>query len=191
MTFDCIEELEKIKKWFPKAECVLRIAVDVTTATYNLSEKFGASMEDVGEILDVAKKLNMHIKGVAFHTGSGGVTFSSYESSLKNIRKIFDMAKQKGLKEMDFIDIGGGFTLICPGTGKNFNEVAPLISKTLDKVFPEKHIRVIAEPGRFVCETVCYLASAIIGQKNINGNRHYYINNGIYQGYTVRLFGED
>lgn len=133
----------------------------------------------------------MHIKGVAFHTGSGGVTFSSYESSLKNIRKIFDMAKQKGLKEMDFLDIGGGFTLICPGTGKNFDEVAPLIGKSLDKIFPEKHIRVIAEPGRYVCETVCYLASAIIGQKNINGNRHYYINNGIYQGYTVRNFGEE
>ena len=133
----------------------------------------------------------MHIKGVAFHTGSGGVTFSSYESSLKNIRKIFDMAKQKGLKEMDFLDIGGGFTLLSPGTGKNFDEVAPLIGKSLDKIFPEKHIRVIAEPGRYVCETVCYLASAIIGQKNINGNRHYYINNGIYQGYTVRLFGED
>ena len=128
MTFDSIEELEKIKKWFPKAECVLRIAVDATTAVYNLSEKFGATMQEVPKILDVAKKLNLHIKGVAFHTGSGGVTFSSYESSLKNIRKIFNMAKQKGLKEMDFIDIGGGFTMIYPGTGKNFNEVAPLIS---------------------------------------------------------------
>ena len=28
MTFDSIEELEKIAKFFPKAECVLRIASD-------------------------------------------------------------------------------------------------------------------------------------------------------------------
>lgn len=180
MTFDCIEELDKIKKWYPEAECILRIATDSTTAIYNLSEKFGAFMEDVPKILDKAKKLNLYIKGVAFHTGSGGVTFSSYESSLLNIRKIFDMAKEKGMREMDFLDIGGGFTFIYPGTGKNFDEVAPLISKTLDKVFPEKHIRVIAEPGRYVCESACYLACMIIGKKKLNGNRHYYINNGIF-----------
>ena len=92
---------------------------------------------------------------------------------------------------MDFIDIGGGFTLICPKTGKNFDEVAPLIGKCLDKVFPEKNIRFIAEPGRFICETVSYHASQIIGQKNINGNRHYYINSGIYQAYTLKPYGEE
>jgi ornithine decarboxylase len=51
MTFDSIEELHKIKKTFPQAECILRIAVENTTAVYNLSEKFGAFMEDVPKIL--------------------------------------------------------------------------------------------------------------------------------------------
>jgi diaminopimelate decarboxylase len=68
-----------------------------------------------------------------------------------------------GLKRMDFLDIGGGFTLIFPGSGKNFDEVAPLIGSLIDKIFPESHIRIIAEPGRYVCESVCYLASKIIG----------------------------
>ena len=93
MTFDAIEELYKIKKIFPKAECVLRIAVDVTTAVYNLSEKFGACMKDVPAMLKVAKKLDLKVVGVAFHTGSGGVTFPAYDSSIRNARKIFDMAE--------------------------------------------------------------------------------------------------
>jgi diaminopimelate decarboxylase len=42
MTFDSIEELEKISKDFPDAECILRIATDTSGARYNLSEKFGA-----------------------------------------------------------------------------------------------------------------------------------------------------
>jgi ornithine decarboxylase len=92
MTFDSIEELEKIKKYFPKAECILRIATDVTTAVYNLSEKFGVFMKDVPMMLEKAKELGLRIKGVCFHTGSGGVTFAAYESSLKNVRKVFDMA---------------------------------------------------------------------------------------------------
>jgi ornithine decarboxylase len=45
MTFDSIEELYKIKKIIPSAECVLRIATDasMTTALYNLNEKFGVT----------------------------------------------------------------------------------------------------------------------------------------------------
>ena len=51
MTFDCEEELYKIQKHFPEAECVLRIATETTTALYNLSEKFGACMEEVPLLL--------------------------------------------------------------------------------------------------------------------------------------------
>jgi ornithine decarboxylase len=78
MTFDSIEELEKISKDFPGAECILRIATDTTTALYNLSEKFGAPINEIETILKAAKKLGLYVKGVAFHTGSGGVTFDSY-----------------------------------------------------------------------------------------------------------------
>jgi ornithine decarboxylase len=42
MTFDSKEELQKIARYFPDAECVLRIATKETTAAYNLNEKFGA-----------------------------------------------------------------------------------------------------------------------------------------------------
>ena len=54
MTFDCSEELHKIKKHFPEAECILRIATEKTTALYNLSEKFGAFMTEVPELLQTA-----------------------------------------------------------------------------------------------------------------------------------------
>lgn len=92
MTFDCVEELNKLKQFYPEADCVLRIETIVTTAHYNLSEKYGAEMSMVPKILETAKKLNMRIKGVAFHTGSGGVTINPYEDSIKDARKVFDMA---------------------------------------------------------------------------------------------------
>ena len=90
MTFDCSEELYKIKKHYPGAECVLRIATKKTTAIFNLSEKYGACMSEVPELLQTALELKLKIKGVAFHTGSGGVTFSSYEESLIDTRSVFD-----------------------------------------------------------------------------------------------------
>ncbi len=55
MTFDCSEELHKIKKWYPQAECVLRMAVQGETgAMYNLNEKYGAPMDQAKLILKVA-----------------------------------------------------------------------------------------------------------------------------------------
>lgn len=136
--------------------------------------------------------MKLRVKGVAFHTGSGGVKFSSYESSITNARKIFDMAVEMGMQPMDLLDIGGGFTLILPHSSKNFDEVAPSINGLIEQLFPDPSVRVIAEPGRYICESVVYLASCIIGQKTLDsGNRHYYLNNGIYQGYMVRQFGED
>jgi len=50
MTFDDSEELVKIKKHYPNAEVVLRIAVLNTTARWNLSLKFGAIFEEIPTI---------------------------------------------------------------------------------------------------------------------------------------------
>lgn len=163
MTFDSIEELQKINSLFPKAKCVVRIATEETTAVYNLNEKFGASMKDIPDILKASKRLGQPIVGVAFHTGSGGVTFPSYKSSIENARKIFDMARDMGLQEMDFLDLGGGFTIIHDDNTKNFPFVAPQIGEVLDKVFPEPNVQIIAEPGRYVAESVCYCLCRIIG----------------------------
>lgn len=191
MTFDSIEELHKIKAIFPKAELILRISSKNTDAWYNLSEKFGAFMADVPELLETAKKLDLHVKGVAFHTGSGGVTVEPYQNSLKDAREVFDMAKAMGMPEMDLLDIGGGFTQCAPfEEGKNFDQVAPRIVKAIDDLF-EDEIEVIAEPGRLLSESYSHLVSNIIGTKVLNGTRNYYVNTGLYQAYFYpRLFGE-
>jgi ornithine decarboxylase len=192
MTFDTIEELNKIKAHYPEAECVLRIATEASTAIYNLSEKYGAPMELVPEMLKVAKELGLRVKGVAFHTGSGGVTANSYESSLLNVRKIFDMVKVMGMEPMDLIDIGGGFTLVNPDKARNFDHVAPIIGAALDRLFPERNIRCIAEPGRYISESVVYLATTIIGAKTLaSGSKHYYLDSGVYQGFALRPYGEE
>lgn len=73
---------------------------------------------------------------------------------MSDARTIFDKAEKMGLKKMDFLDIGGGFTLICPEKGKNFTDVAKLIQDMVEKVFPEKSIRIVGEPGRYIAESV-------------------------------------
>ena len=112
--------------------------------------------------LKASKKLGLYVKGIAFHVGSGGVTFDIYKSSVLDARRIFDKAEKMGLKKMDFLDIGGGFSLASDqptSSEKKFDKVAVMIQSVLQEVFPEPHIRIIGEPGRYVSEGVAYLAS--------------------------------
>jgi len=92
-TFDSVEEIQKIKDHHPQMQCILRIAtISGTNAMYNLSEKFGALMSEVPEILQKAKDLQMNVKGVSFHVGSGGVVFEAYKNSLYDVKKVFEIA---------------------------------------------------------------------------------------------------
>jgi len=82
---------------------------------------------------------------------------------------------------MNFLDIGGGFTMINPAGGLNFTSVAALIGNFLDKVFPEDTLRIIAEPGRYVGESALHLFSKVFSKKSMpDGHQHIYVNNGIY-----------
>lgn len=115
MTFDCVDELYKIKEVYPAADCVLRITTKATNAIYHLAEKYGASMADVPELLALAKKLGLRVKGVSFHVGTGGVIADAYICSLVDTRNVFNMAVKMGLEKMDLVDIGGGFSNIHHG----------------------------------------------------------------------------
>jgi len=82
--------------------------------------------------------------------------------------------------------------MVSPEQEKNFDFVAPLISEAIDKYFPEDDVRFIAEPGRYVSESVVYHAATIIGTKQLpSGQRHYYLDSGIYQAYGLRPYGEE
>ena len=125
MTFDCIEEAENIAEIHPKAELILRITVDDRNAPDPMSEKFGAHEDYWSNILDTCNKLKLKVRGVSFHVGSGGCSFDSYKESIMNAKKVFEMAEEKGMPELDILDIGGGFSMSSGQSENNFDVVAP------------------------------------------------------------------
>lgn len=192
MTFDCENELHKVKKWFPEAELVLRINTPDNDSIWNLNEKFGAFYEDAFELLEAIKRMELNCIGVSFHVGTGGVSINAYEDSIKNARKIFDMAEGLGMPKMNFLDLGGGYSMINPSKNNNFEIVAPQISKVLDDQFPDNDVQIIGEPGTYINESSVYVVSQIIltkeGEKD---TKHYYINNSVFKSYMVRQFGDE
>lgn len=80
MTFDCVEEAEKIVEMFPAAELVLRIAVEETDAPCPMGKKFGSPQKFWRDILKTCKHLGANLRGVSFHVGSGGCDVKAYHN---------------------------------------------------------------------------------------------------------------
>ncbi|XP_076033032.1 antizyme inhibitor 2-like [Oratosquilla oratoria] len=183
LTFDNVDELYKIKETYPSAKLLLRVRCDDKDATYILGNKFGAEPEETGNLLREAKGLGLDLIGVAFHVGSMCKRLSIYAEAITTARKIFDEAVGLGFSPY-LLDIGGGFS---GGRNNNFEEISKIINHQLDLLFPEDGItKIIGEPGRYVVDTSCTLATQVTGRrkkKDPSGQweiMEYYINDGRY-----------
>ncbi|KAL1654870.1 Ornithine decarboxylase [Didymella pomorum] len=187
MTFDNADELYKTKQLFPDAELYLRIITDDTASLCRLSQKFGAAMDQTGEMLELAKKLELNVVGVAFHVGSGASDPKAFIKAVQDARFVFDQAAALGFN-MHTLDVGGGFT-----GDATFEPMAAVLSASLDEYFPP-HIRVIGEPGRYYVSTAFTIACHVIARRTVTdatlGTTNYmlYLNDGVYGNFSSIIF---
>ena len=193
MTFDCEEELYKIKLYHPYAKLILRLAVDDSNSICKFNKKFGCKLEQVEELLTIAKTLKLAVVGFSFHVGSGCKSVNNFYDAISDCRKAADMAKKLGIS-VEIIDIGGGF----PGTDRviRFEDIAKRVNEGIQDFFAddlsENKIRFIAEPGRYFAEATHTLVLNVIGKKKMVDEKGeiivYYLNDGIYGSFGCIYF---
>ena len=192
MTFDCEEELYKIKLYHPHAKLILRLAVDESKSVCKFNKKFGCRVEEVEELLTIAKTLKLNVVGFSFHVGSGCTSAESFYDAIKTCREATDIATQVGIV-VSVIDIGGGF----PGVDVNvkFEDIAKRVNDAIEEFFEKEGssgVHFIAEPGRFFAQKTHTLVLNVIGKKVIHENGEkiimYYLNDGIYGSFGCIFF---
>ncbi|TGJ67803.1 hypothetical protein EYR41_006906 [Orbilia oligospora] len=197
MTFDNITELYKIKAHFPDAECILRFkAHDPTPSTspsegalYELSKKYGVTIDYSREILLQAKKLGLNVIGLAFHVGSGQRNVRTYTHHIEEARRIWEIAREVGYI-FTVLDIGGGFMY------SNFEEAASAVNTALDNEFGDMieqgGIDIVAEPGRYVSAPAFTLATSVIAMREekeeTSEKRMVYIADGLYSNINAAFW---
>ncbi|XP_031260896.1 ornithine decarboxylase-like [Pistacia vera] len=176
-TFDSIGELNKIHKWHPKCDLIIRIkAPDDSKSRRPLGSKFGALPTEVSPMLQAAKSLHLNVIGVSFHVGSATNDGDAFIKAISASKTVFDTAAQLGMPKMRVLDIGGGFL-----ANSLFEDVATAVKTGLEAHFPnEPGLNIISEPGRFFAETTVTLAANIIGKRTRGEVREYWINDGTY-----------
>ena len=195
MTFDCEEELYKIKLYHPYAKLILRIAVDDSKSLCKFNSKFGCKLNQVEELLKITKTLKLDVCGFSFHVGSGCSSADSFYDAIKDCREATNIAKELNIN-IDIIDLGGGF----PGVDTNikFEDIAMKINKGIHDFFSEelenKLVQFIAEPGRYFAQKTHTLVLNVIGKKVVKDDNNdnndnnkliiYYLNDGIYGSFN-------
>lgn len=197
VTFDCSDELYKIKEHHPDCRVVLRLRVDNDKALFAMGDKFGCSDKEAIHLLHLAKDLHMAVVGICFHVGSSNLDPTAFQGAIAGARRAFDAARALGF-HMTLLDIGGGY----PGE-KGFEPVflktADIINDGLDKYFPESYgVNIISEPGTFFVNSAFTLFTKIIGKRINEGQnngkprqRMYYVNESVYKSFVVSLFSDD
>jgi diaminopimelate decarboxylase len=194
MTFDCEEELYKIKLYHPYAKLILRLAVDDSKSLCKFNKKFGCKLEQVLELLTIAKTLKLAVVGFSFHVGSGCSSSDNFYGAIKDCREAVDIAKTIGI-EVSIIDIGGGF----PGVDLkiSFEEIAKRVNDGIHDFFSMEvesgAVKFISEPGRYFAEKTHTLVLNVIGKKIITDDSGekmivYYLNDGIYGSFNCIYF---
>ena len=187
VTYDNHEEIRKIKKYAPQAGLALRLKVPNTGAMVELSSKFGAAPGEAVDLILAADKVGLTVEGISFHVGSQTTNFKNYVAAINLAANIFKEAKDRGYTKMNLLDIGGGFPAPYDETVKPFRELAGIINREINRLFP-KNIQILAEPGRFLCATAATAVSKIIGKAVREGKLCYYINDGVYHTFSGVIF---
>jgi ornithine decarboxylase len=187
VTYDNYEEIKKIKKYAPHAGLALRLMVPNTGAMVELSSKFGAAPGEAVDMILEADRVGLTVEGISFHVGSQTTNFGNYVAAINLAANIFKEARDRGYAKMNLLDIGGGFPAPYDATVKPFRELAKVINRELERLFP-KNIQILAEPGRFLCATAATAVSKIIGKAVRDGKLRYYINDGVYHTFSGVIF---
>ncbi|MCM2344556.1 MAG: type III PLP-dependent enzyme [Alphaproteobacteria bacterium] len=173
---DTQDELNKILQetaYAPDLTLMVRLAVKGEDAIFALSDKFGASVQDVADLLAMARPVAAKI-GVTFHVGSQCMDPAAYRRALQLAQEAVHLS---GVK-IDVVDVGGGFPVSYP-------DMEPV---ALTDYFTEIE-RALNACGFADCEHFCEPGRALVAEAGsmvarveLRKGNMLYLNDGTYGG---------
>jgi ornithine decarboxylase len=180
------DEIRKFARYRKRAELLLRVCFRSPTAVCDLSKKFGCEPGAVLGLIEQARKLGVRVKGLSFHVGSQATDPSKYIEAIQACTNLVAEALLAGLPALEVLDIGGGFPVPYTDAVMPIDEFCAPIRAALAKL--PKHVRVIAEPGRFISAPAAIAVSTVMGKAKRDGRWWYYLDDGLYGSYSGQLF---
>jgi len=183
---DNADEIKKFVRYRKRAELLLRVSFRSPSAVVDLSKKFGCEPGAVLGLIEMARRLGIRVRGLSFHVGSQTSDPAKYVEAIRACTNLIAEALLAGLPALDVLDIGGGFPVTYGDAVAPIDEFCAPIRAALAKL--PKHVRVIAEPGRFIAAPAAIAVSTVMGKAKRDGRWWYYLDDGLYGSYSGQLF---
>jgi len=180
------DEVRKFETYRDKAELLLRVSFRSPGAVVDLSRKFGCDPEDLLDLARLARKLGIPVRGLSFHVGSQAADPSKHVEAIQVCSRLMAQAKKEKLGVFDTLDIGGGYPIEYGQKVADISRFCAPIRAALAKL--PARLRVIAEPGRYICGPAAIGVSSVMGRAKREGHWWYYLDDGLYGSYSGQLF---
>ncbi len=180
------DEIRKFARYRKRAELLIRVSFRSPDAVVDLSRKFGCELGAVLGLIEQARRMGVRVRGLSFHVGSQATEPTKYIEAIRACTNIIGEALLAGLPSLDILDIGGGFPVSYGEAITPIDEFCRPIREALAKL--PSHVRVIAEPGRFIAAPAAIAISSVMGKAKRDGRWWYYLDDGLYGSYSGQLF---
>lgn len=103
------DEISKFVRYRDRARVLVRVAFRSPNAVVDLSRKFGCDPADALQLLELAQRLEVRVRGFSFHVGSQAVDSAKHVEATYACVELIATARARNLATIDMLDIGGGF----------------------------------------------------------------------------------
>jgi ornithine decarboxylase len=186
VTYDNLNEIQKISRYAPHAGVVLRLRVANTGSQCELSSKFGCDPGEAVDLIMAALKLGLVVEGLSFHVGSQCTNFDNFVQALNIAAAVMKESRERG-HEIKILDIGGGFPAPYNRHVRPFRELARVVNAEIKRLFASD-VEILAEPGRFLVASAVSSVAQIVGKAVRDGKTCYYIDDSVYHTFSGIIF---
>lgn len=176
---DSREELEKIAQNAPGAKVYIRAIVDDAGSVFMMSERFGAPVSEVKDLVLYAHELNLKTYGLSFYVGSQAANANMWARGIHAVRPVLEALAKEGI-ELEVLNIGGGFP-VHYDTKEDVPELREIVAGVHNALHTLPYIpKLLMEPGRGIVATSTVLVTEVIARNDRSGKPWLVLDAGIY-----------
>jgi ornithine decarboxylase len=175
---DAPEEIDKIALVAPGSRFMVRAVVDKGNSVFTMSEKFGAPVDLVAELVQHGQARGLRPHGLSFNVGSQAMDPSAWATGIRQLAPVLRQLAAEGL-ELDALDIGGGYPRPYVGASVNaLDEIAALTLQAYTELPYQPTL--VLEPGRAMVSDAAWLEGNVVARIRRNGRNWLYLDVGVY-----------
>lgn len=178
--FDSVDEIKKLSEYAPGSNVYLRVKVSDYGSKFPLSKKFGVPALHAVALMATAKEHGLNPCGLAFHVGSQSENPHTWAAAFEVCGETIKKLEHAGI-HITMLNIGGGFPTHYTDRIASMRQIAKTINTSIQAHIPD-HVRIVAEPGRYICADSSVIVTSIIARENRGGNEWLFLDMGVFQG---------